>query len=1353
MPHQHIDKDIGLSNSSITSIYMDSFDYTWMGSWDGLNRYDGSSIKTYKPEAFQKGFISNNVIRKLFEDKFGNLWVITHKGINRYDRSTDSFESYFDDMKDIPFLENNMRTTLDADSVLWISIIGKGICKYDNKTDRFIDVPFEGIDKEWTKTVIGIGSENGLLYLLGADGKLFCFLNSKIVFQKQLALESIGRIQYFFYLGKKYYMAIGMEEGNVLIYSLTDLSLKPQKLNLSGNPISSISTNLNNSALWIGTELGDLFYISSKNGKFVSSNRNSNFPLLSNENRKILSVTETKQDILWVGTDGDGAFKFLTRPRPFFSIIPSTSDQSGISNSIVRSVYEDKYETLFVGTRGGGLNIIQKGKPAEVLNTTKGLSNNTVLSLKKDKKENLWIGLDGEGIDMIEAGTGKIFHFPRDFENSKDINFNYVYSICIDAYGSLWLGTSGDGVIHMKISRDRYGKYHLDEFKQVTHSDSDTVLSLNSNVIYSIVEETPNILWFGTRGAGVYRYNTLTEKIEEHLHSGSAEKKRLTNDDVLNLFISEDDQLWIGTSGGMNQISLQTKPYTTLHYTNREGLHNNTIHSILQDPNGMIWMSTNNGLVMFDPDKNIFKNFDIQDGLHNSEFTDGASFRSINSEKLFFGGINGLDIIYPTQLDTIRDFPRLTISEFYVFNQLITPGHSSNILKEPIDNANEIILNYDQNFISFHFTALNYWNKQRTEYAYFLENFDKEWNMIGNQSSVNLTNIPPGSYLLYLNSTNESGIWNSQPREIAIVVNPPFWKTNWAYFIYFLIFIGVQIGIIFFIRQKAIRKRARTINKLKVLQLKELNDYKLQFFTNIAHEFRTPLTLILGPVSTLMNKSSDLLDKFHLKTIYNNSLRLNKLIEELIQFRSIESGKEKAEVTHIDLVSFSQNIVDTFDQHAKDHELNLEFINDSIEFYGWVDIKKLESILINLISNAIKYNKAGGFVEVILKKSEKNATYEIKDTGIGILESDKIRIFERFFHNPASKENHGKIAMSAGIGLSLTKSLIELHNGKISLESKVGKGSIFTLTLPILRENYELEGHYEEDTLIKSYLKEKVQQEFYHLNNKVLSAIDSPIATKSSSVYSILVVDDHKEITVLLQSLLSDKYTVFTAYSSEEALKLLDAKKIDLVISDVLMPGMDGLSLCKVLKENIETTHIPVILLTAKAEIEDKIQGLQMGADSYIPKPFYPEHLFIRIEELIKNREQIKKRFESFTEIELEKFSTGLSKKDDEFFIRITQCIEKHLSESEFSADIIADEVGMSKASLYKKVKATVGLTPHGLIKKYRLRKAAELLKTSNLSVSEIIYETGFNSRSYFYKSFNEMYHCHPKDYDNVKVS
>jgi signal transduction histidine kinase/DNA-binding response OmpR family regulator/ligand-binding sensor domain-containing protein len=1349
-PFQHVDKRAKLSNSAITSVYMDQSDYVWLGTWDGLNRYDGSSIKVYKPDPFVKGTISNNIIRNFLEDGRGNLWIVTHQGINRYDRTTDSFQTYLDSLNDIPFLEYNIRACVGADSAVWTSLIGKGISRYDAERNAFLPVNFEGVDPLWLTSVINLGQHEGLLYLLGSDGKLVCTVNNRLVFSKPLATRKPIAFHSFLQLGKRYLLAVATTDGQLLLYDLADAQKGPDHIDLGAVTVSSLSGNLDHTALWLGTETGDIFKITEAAEGFTVTSMNSYFPAFSKAHIKILTITETKQDIVWVGTDGDGVYKFLTRAKTFYSIPKGQLENGQLSHNIIRSVYEDNNGALYIGTRGGGLNIVTPGHAkTKVLNTTNGLSNNAVLSINKDHEGNIWVGLDGEGIDMIEAGTHKIFHFPQDFENENNLSFSSVYAICVDAFNDIWLGTSGYGIIHMKVIKTSRG-YRLKDYDQLSHPDRGRSTGIKSNIVYAIVEEKPNTLWFGTRGGGVYRYNALTRNIEEHIQADPRDKNRLSNNDVLSLYLDQKEQLWIGTSGGLNRLFLQSRPYRLEHFSRHEGLPNNTIHGILEGPKGNIWLSTNHGLVMYDVVKNTFKNFDTNDGLQNNEFTDGAAFRSRTSEKLYFGGIEGLDVVYPTKINTQNYFPRLSVTEFQVRNAMITPGDDSKILSENIDRTENVTLKYDQNFISFFFTTLDYWNKQKSEYAYFLENFDKDWNYIGQQQAVTLTNIPPGHYKLSINYTNENGDWAPVPRTINITVTPPFWKTYWAYAGYGLLAIALQIGIILFIRRRARAKKALTIEKFKALQLKELNDYKLQFFTNVAHEFRTPLTLILGPVASLLHKNKDAAEQQQLKTVYSNSLRLQKLIDELIQFRKIESGKDLLTLSTIDLVPFTQEIVESFQQHAADYEVHLEFYPEPESLPALVDYRKMEKILINLISNGIKYNTQGGMISVSLKEWQGKALFTIRDEGVGIAEENRSKIFESFYHNPTDALDQNGFAKSTGIGLSLTKSMVQMHRGEIEVDSKIGKGSTFTVVIPISREYYR--DLPEENAMIlpSSNLLEKVSLEF-DTNHYLADQPENTTADAGPHPYALLVVDDNANIISLLENILRDKYRVFKARNGKKALEILDDERIDLVISDVIMPDMDGLTLCKKIKEDIESSHIPVILLTAKGEIENRIEGLQVGADSYIPKPFHPEHLFIRIEKLIERMELIRKKFKNFDHLELTHLSTGIGERDDDFFFKITECIQLHLSEPEFNADTIAEHVNMSKASLYKKVKTITGMTPHGLIKQFRLKKAADLLRNSSLSVSEVIYETGFNSRSYFYKSFNEMFHCHPKDFERAK--
>ncbi|MBA4056302.1 MAG: hypothetical protein C0490_16425, partial [Marivirga sp.] len=568
-PFQHVGKDAKLSNSAITSVYMDHNDYVWLGSWDGLNRYDGSSIKIYKPDPFLKGNISNNVIRDFLEDGNGDLWVVTHLGINRYNRTTNTFQPYLDSLSDIPFLEYNLRACIGPDSSVWTSIIGKGISRYSIEDDAFIPVMFQGMDDEWLKKIIDLGQFDGLQYFLGSDGQLVCTVSNKLVFSKKLHGVNAQPFHKFLRIGSAFFLAISDEANQLLLYNMSEIEKEPHKIKIGNVLASTLTENLDHSAAWLGTESGDIFKITPGDNGFITTPMNVFFPSFSKARIKILTIKETKQDIVWVGTDGDGVYKFLTRPRAFYSITEGLPESGQLSHSIIRSVYEDNTGKLYIGTRGGGLNIIHpsSGKTV-ILNSRNGLSNNAVLSINQDHDKNIWVGLDGEGVDMIEAGTGKVLHFPRDFENKSDLVFGSVYSICVDAFNGIWLGTSGYGIIYLKLSKAK-GKYVLKEYDQLSHPGNNRSISIKSNIVYSIVEEKPNLLWFGTRGGGIYRYNALTKEIEAHVQASANEENSLTNNDVLSLYIDKMDQLWIGSSGGLDRLFLQNRPYRIEHFTQR----------------------------------------------------------------------------------------------------------------------------------------------------------------------------------------------------------------------------------------------------------------------------------------------------------------------------------------------------------------------------------------------------------------------------------------------------------------------------------------------------------------------------------------------------------------------------------------------------------------------------------------------------------------------------------------------------------------------------------------------------------------------------------------------------------------
>lgn len=1349
-PYQHIDKRAGLSNSAITSIFMDKNDYVWFGTWDGLNRYDGSSISVYKPGSGNDRSISNNIVRELLEDGNGRLWIITHSGINQFDPDLDSFSSWFDTL-DVPFQEYNLKACRGPDSSVWIGLAGWGIGRYSDKSGKFIPYAVSGLDPEIAKTVSGIGSYNGLLYILSVSGRLSCIKDQQVVYSYQVSLKSNNLPPRFVTLNNQYFLAVPSENGTLGMYNLMTDSIVPVQLKISSTGISCISTNLEKDALWVGNESGNIYKINLVDGHLKSESLDSYIPLLSQKKLKILSITETSQNILWIGTDGDGIYKFLTKERLFNSITYGPTNQGHLSQSIARCIFEDAGK-LYVGTRGGGLNVLNTRDQLEnrVYTTKDGLSNNAVLSINKDQKGNLWIGVDGEGVDMMEAKTRKIFHFPRDAEFPGNISFASVYAICVGSDNSIWLGTSGFGVIHMQIQKRADGKYVFTRFERIDSRNSE----MKSNIVYSIIEEKPGILWFGTRFGGLYKYNSHRVKFEEVVQA-SGNPSGLSNNDVLSLCRDSKDHLWIGTSGGLNYKSLVSSVQPVMQYTQDNGLVNNTIHGILEDNDGRIWISTNEGLSMFNYIDRTFKNFDWNDGLQNNEFTDGAVFKSPVSHRLYFGGIDGVDIVNPDNLDTSFFFPRLAFTEFQVHNVMINPGDKTRLLSRHINSTDKIRLNYNQNFITFHFTTLDYWNKQRCKYAYYLENFDKEWIYINKQSFVNLVNVPPGNYKLHIKYTNENGSWNSEIRTVSIIITPPFWTTKFAFAVYILLFILIQAGWIYAMRVRTKRKKVKAIEKIRREHEEELNNYKLQFFTNIAHEFRTPLTLIMGPVTTILKKNNDSSIKKPLTTIYKNSLRLQKLIQELIEFRSIETGNARLEVAEKNLNDFTADIVGIFQEYAFERGIDLAFVPFDGLSVGYIDSKKIEKVLINLISNSIKYTPAGGTITVRLTIVNQAANFEIEDTGIGISQEIIEKIFDPFFHGSENYAEVNGIAKGTGIGLSLTKSLVEAHKGRIFVESTVHKGSKFTFKIPVSARDYETIVTKGEQIILVTRLKEKINTEFEsseYESMDVADASDTLLPADQEKEYQLLIVDDNPQVLSVMTDILSDKYGICQANTGINALEILKNNKIDLVISDVIMPDMDGLKLCEKIKENIETSHLPVILLTAKGEIEQRIEGLQAGADSYIPKPFHPAHLFVRIEKLLQSREVIKNKFRSLALYADEKITKGLGKSDEDFLEKLSGYIMHEMGNSSLSAEHLESFMGMGKTSLYKKIKSLTGLSPHLLINQYRLKRAAFLLKNGEMNVSEVIYETGFNSRSYFYKSFNELFHCSPRDYSKISA-
>lgn len=1328
--HEHIGNKNGLSNSAVTITYEDSRGYIWFGTWDGLNRYDGSEIVVFKPDPSKKGFISNNIIRDIFEDTNNNLWVVTENGINRYNYSDDSFESHLVNCNTKEYKENLYIGETSTDGDIYCLIKDIGFYRYNDKNKSF--------DILRTSTSKGIVNffidNNSSAYFIFKNGmvELYSLKPFNLIKEYNLNHTINSENNWLIESDSIHYLVYSQELGSVNFLSIenpTTLEVKlPSKFMLP----TVIKKAKTKGQFWLGCDNGEIIRIENLTAKKPIATQII-LEKISELNIKIWDISETYPDLLWIGTDGNGVHKYSFKGKPFNSLTKGELSQGYLSHNIVRAISEDKYGNIFIGTRGDGLNKISKGRSTQNIDMSNGLSNNAVLSLGTDKYENLWIGTDGEGIDMLDQKSGKIHHFPTDFENAPELNFRSVYAICMDAFGDIWLGTSGYGIIQLSIKKttNSYIISHWAQFKSTPQN------GLVSNIVYAISEGEPNILWIGSRGGGLQQFNTISKKFQPLQTRG---QNILNNNDVLSICYSQYQELWVGTSGGLNHINLSVNPLEITYYSENTGLANNTIHALEQDKSGNIWASTNKGLTKIERNTNAISNFYSTDGLSNFEYTDGASFQSTKTGNIYFGGINGIDWFHPDSIKMSQHFPKLVFTDFYINQEKQIAGKNGSVLSNHIAKTDSILLKHNQNFFTFSFTTLNFHNKTKTKYSYILENFYPEWTHVKSGRNISFTNVPPGQYRLRVRWTNVDGIWNNAEHTVYIEIKPAWYETMVAYISYYLIvFILVLLSFRFY-SWRVKEKNNIIIQELKYQKLEEINTYKLQFFTNIAHEFRTPLTLIMAPAISLLEKfSNDSIIGPPLKTIHNNSKRLITLIAELTDFRKIETGNKRLKVQSSDLTLLISRITDTFTSFANQNKVRLELINKDTPALGWFDSNVVEKIVTNLISNAIKYTPKGGKVTITIAPYEKNAIISIIDTGIGIPKEVQKKIFDRFFYQFSELPKLKGAPEGSGVGLALTKSLIELHRGTISLSSTPGKGSTFKVTLPI-----QLDCFSDEEVLMSQNVPLLANDLDLEIITENIPNINHAKSDPCNDI-NILIVDDNYQIRELLKDVLCE-YNVLEAENGQDAISILYNNPIDMVISDIIMPVMDGLELCSRIKESFDTCHIPVILLTAKGSIEHRIEGIEKGADSYIPKPFDPRHIKARISQLIESRKNLRKALvnEGYISNEfIEKHDT----RDTKFIKALNKFINKNIDVAELNSESMMEELAVSKTQLYRKVKALTDLTPHGYLKKIRIKTASQLLISTDLSVSEIIDKTGFNNRTYFYRTFKEEFGTSPKEY------
>lgn len=1279
----------GLTNNSVNCILEDHEHTIWIGTWDGLNAFNGRDILTFRYSKSNLNTISNNIIRQIIE-KEEYLWIATDNGINRLNKKTHQITRYYlqTDNK-IPNQEKSFILGKIHGKEIICFVRGKGLFHYDKGSDGF-----NPIKTTFTHQIKDLCTDNaGHIIFLFTDGKVrYLKFGQECTELQETELHTIhtnSPISKIF-MSNNHLILVEKDSLYVLNPDFRILhSIKPE----IHKPVSQVTLS------------GKKLYISHIEGGCIIYDLDKKTYSHLNELPKQLSVFTLypgSQDILWIGTDGQG----LVQLYPYNSLFRSV-----YTTHPVRSFCETDHHIL-VGTKGSGIKILntENKQLSDYLDENKGLISNSVYTLKKNKSNDIFIGTEGSGINILDTKTGK----PVKLEvPDKYPKFKAVYSIYFTNNDSLlWVGTSGHGLIKMNISKEN-GKYKVNGFRQYTSSDKNN--SLNNDVVYAITSSSDDrYLWFGTRGGGLNRIDIQNNEINslEDIDSNIL----LTNNDVLSL-LCENNNLWIGTSYGLNRLDKQGDNLRLLQYAN-EKLNNKTIHGILKDNSGNIWLSTNQGLSRLNMSTNKIDNYTLSDGLQNDEFSDGAFFKD-SKNTLYFGGVSGLSYFSPQNIH-LREFnPPLVLSNLKIYD---SPQNMNDRIKQGVLN-----LNYEERFVTFTFTAKDFINNENCEYAYRLKNHSDNWIDMGNNPHVIFTQLPPGKYILEVKSTNGDKVWGDNIYKLTIKMGYPWWLSTPALLIY-----GILCIIIFYITKSAIKNRIRLSRQILIAQIEKQHEQKiyeskLSFFTNVAHEFFTPLTLIYTPAQHLLEQTDlDKDTKKYLLIIKNNAERMQKLISELMEFRKSKSGKMDLHPENIEVKSFIENASENYVDILKENKIDFKVdIHTTGEIYS--DRNALEKIIFNLLSNAFKYTPSYGYIQVEAfqdSTDENKLRLTVRNSGKGLSAQQMTEVFNKFKIFDTPRLNN---SVSNGIGLNLTKNLAELLGGEIIVNSELGRYVEFSVTIPSLsKENAPIT--VEEEVIKEEECKEK--------------------KTELHKETSLLIVEDEKNIRNLLRDILSD-YSIQEVSDGVEALREIEKNHPDIIISDIVMPNMDGITLIDSLKSNPKTSYIPIIGISAKASVEDRINAYNHGADAYITKPFHPKQIIATIENLLSRQTLLKDYFNSSLSSIKVKDGFILHPEDEALIQSVTDFVNNNIDDESISPSSVADFVGVSKATLYRKFKEIMDKTPGEFIRNIRLEYAAKLLRSTKLTVSEIMFKSGFSNKSYFYREFLKQYGVSPKDYRN----
>lgn len=1323
----HLGVKDGLSSNEITCILKDQKGFMWFGTTSGLNRFDGYEFSSYKPGDIDSFFVEEG-ISDLVETADGKIWITYYDGkIGVYEPSIDCFVPQEEVLDSLRLESLPARIFTDRDKRLYYTTYDNGFYRYDPSQGKVSLYPLDKAEGG----VCGIGDVNDRLYVIHTSGKIQGIdkASGKSVFQDDY-LTAYAKAQPFYMFADSegelwLFLNPGHSDGVFRLNPKTSVwkhYTTSTPIALSSSMVRDVREDMNGN-IWIATDHGGI-NILDKTKEKMRYLKNNPFDLKSLGQNSVVCLYRDDTDIMWAGTYKNGVsyyhesiFKFQTVRYPLLQTLDA-------SNNDYNCVVEDPTGDLWVGTSGNGL-LRYNRKTGEYTRYRAGkesenkISGDVVISMTKDLNGNLWIGTYMEGLTCFD---GKRFKHYRDIPGSKDgLSSNSVYSLYADTKNRLWIGTLDGGLDCLDLSTGEWMYYRAGDKHNAIHTD----------IVYSLSGDSKGDIFVGT-SSGVNWIEPETGKVSSF--DGTKDGSFRFKDRIINVVFSDSRQLlWIGSNHGLHIYDpLNDRIYQLNQST---GLPDNSIMSILEDEYHTVWVGTKNGLLNIAPSRNAnneyqfnWNSYDESEGVQGRVFNVNSAVRLASGE-LAFGGTNGLTFVNPSHIRYNSYSPPAVITGLTVNNVPVVP------------RGNRLTLEYGERNFTFNISSCCYFLPLKNKYAFKMEGFDPDWTTVDAKGRrVTYTNLNPGTYTFQVKARNNDGVWSKEITSLEITILPPFWATGWAIALYLIIGLLFAYGIMWFILRIQQKKMEQEKEKAIVRKQHEVDEMKLRFFTNVSHEFRTPLTLILTPLEKLMKTEENAETKQILRLIYRNADRLLKLVNQLLDFRKIDVQGDTLVLSTGDIVPFVRDVAYSFKELSEQKHIRFSFSSVFTSLPMRFDTDKVFKIVSNLLSNAFKFTPEGGMITVTLsllpdKEGRNKLLIEVSDSGIGIPADKQEAIFDRFYQ--VSSSDKGNPVMGTGIGLHLCREFVRMHQGSIAIKSQPGVGSTFTVTLPVIPQDHQ--------DIISSPDEGEENEKRVSLVETTPETADTGAVKTSES--TLLVVDDNADFLEFMRLSLSGVYSVLTAADGEDAWKLIPEELPDMVISDVMMPITDGITLCRRIKGDIRTSHIPVILLTAKSAKDSQLVGLEAGADDYISKPFNMEMLLLKVRHLIEMKKKMQKAFMQSSTMGIALTEVQASSMDEELMRKAIGYIEEQIANPELSVERLSREMGMSRVNFYKKCLSITGKTPVELIRTVRLKRAAQLLEKSQMRVNEVALECGFNDVKLFRKYFKDEFGRLPSDY------